>query len=79
MKRPPNERFAESLRAIIPDWPACRVVGERLNMTGEGVYNAVFKKPAEGERGMTEAAFKRFASAAGFDVVVMFVPKEKSK
>ena len=82
MKRPANERFAESLRAIIPDWPACRAVGERLGMTAEGVYNAVFREPAKGERGMTEAAFKRFAGAAGpagYDVVVTFVVKEKSK
>ncbi len=79
MKRPANERFAESLRAIIPDWPACRAVGERLGMTAEGVYNAVFREPAKGERGMTEAAFKRFAGAAGYDVVVTFVAKEKSK
>ena len=40
---------------------------------------AVSREPAEGERGMTETAFKRFAGAAGYDVVVMFVVKEKSK
>ena len=48
-------------------------------MTAEGVYNAVSREPAEGERGMTEAAFKRFAGAAGYDVVVVFVPRGESK
>lgn len=77
-QRPPNEPFQAALASIIPDFAACREVAEVLDITPEGVYNVVFREP-RGDRGMMEAAFKRMANAAGFDVVVMFVPKEKSK
>ena len=77
IQRPANERFSESLRAIIPDWSTCQEVAGVLGMTPEGVYGAVSRPPADGERGMTEAAFKQFANARGYDVVVVFVPREK--
>lgn len=77
IQRPPNERFSKSLRVIIPDWQACQDVAGVLGMTPEGVYGAVSRPAAEGERGMTEAAFKAFAGARGYDIVVTFVPREK--
>lgn len=77
-QRPPNEPFQAAIASIIPDFAACRRVAEGLGITAEGVYNVVFRDP-RGDRGMMEAAFKRLANAAGWDVVVTFVPKEKSK
>ena len=79
IQRPPNERFSESLRVIIPDWATCQDVAGVLGITPEGVYGAVSRPPSDGERGMTEAAFKQFAHARGYDVVVVFVPKGESK
>lgn len=78
IQRPPNEPFQTALAAIIPDWAACVAIAKVLGITPEGVHNSV-ARPPRGDRGMMEAAFKRLANAAGYDVVVMFVPKEKSK
>lgn len=75
---PPGEKFKDSLARIIRDAEARRKIAERLGQTTESVAMAIARVPRSGEPSMEERALRKYADAAGYEIQVVFVPKEKS-